>query len=227
MHAAGVEVSEHDGAGGRTALLRGALFQAWRDNKRAEPATVATLQVGGLLNSFGNGVVMPFLFIYLHNVRGIGLATAGLVLATHALVSIVAGPVFGSQIDRVGGKRMLGLALAILTVGFAGYALVETAWQGFLVAAVSGIGVGGFWPAQSTLIAGLTPTEQRPAAFSRRIFRGTKQCGAQPLPARPPMHEHLGEVSTMRLILWEVQQQLDRSAQALGVLGHEQRSLTR
>jgi len=130
------------------------------------PRSVATLQVGGLLNSFGNGVVMPFLFIYLHNVRGIGLATAGLVLATHALVSIVAGPVFGSQIDRVGGKRMLGLALAILTVGFAGYALVETAWQGFLVAAVSGIGVGGFWPAQSTLIAGLTPTEQRPAAFA-------------------------------------------------------------
>ncbi len=130
------------------------------------PRSVATLQVGGLLNSFGNGVVMPFLFIYLHNVRGIGLATAGLVLATHALVSIVAGPIFGSQIDRFGGKRMLGLALVILTVGYAGYALVETAWQGFVVAAVSGIGVGGFWPAQSTLIAGLTPTEQRPAAFA-------------------------------------------------------------
>jgi len=130
------------------------------------PRSVATLQAGGLLNSFGNGVVMPFLFIYLHNVRGIGLATAGLVLATHALVSIVAGPVFGSQIDRFGGKAMLGLSLAILTVGYAGYALVETAWQGFVVAAVSGIGVGGFWPAQSTLIAGLTPTEQRPAAFA-------------------------------------------------------------
>jgi MFS family permease len=130
------------------------------------PRSVATLQAGGLLNSFGNGVVMPFLFIYLHNVRGIGLATAGLVLATHALVSIVAGPVFGSQIDRFGGKAMLGLSLAILTVGYAGYALVETAWQGFVVAAVSGVGVGGFWPAQSTLIAGLTPTEQRPAAFA-------------------------------------------------------------
>lgn len=130
------------------------------------PRPVATLQVGGLLNSFGNGVVMPFLFIYLHNVLGIGLAVSGLILATHALVSIVAGPVFGSQIDRFGAKTMLGVSLAILTVGYAGYALVEVAWQAFVVAAVSGIGVGGFWPSQSTLVAGLTPGEQRPAAFA-------------------------------------------------------------
>jgi MFS family permease len=130
------------------------------------PRSVATLQVGGLLNSFGNGVVLPFLFIYLYNVRGIGLAVAGLVLGAHALVSIVAGPVFGSLIDRLGGKAMLGVSLAILTVGYAGYALVETAWQAFVVAAVTGVGVGGFWPAQSTLIAGLTPAEQRPAAFA-------------------------------------------------------------
>ena len=41
---------------------------------------------------------------------------------------------------------MLALSLAILTVGYAAYALVHVAWQGFVVAAVSGIGVGGFWP---------------------------------------------------------------------------------
>jgi MFS family permease len=130
------------------------------------PRSVLTLQAGGLINSFGNGFVMPFLFIYLYNVRGIGYAVVGLILATHAVVSIVAGPIFGSQIDRFGGKTMLGLSLGILTVGYAGYTLVHEPWQGFLVAAVSGIGVGGFWPSQSTLIAGLTPVEQRPSAFA-------------------------------------------------------------
>ncbi len=118
------------------------------------------------MNAFGNGMVLPFMFIYLHNVRGIELGVAGLVVGTHAVVSIASGPVFGSQIDRFGGKRMLALALAVLTVGYAAYPLVHEAWQGFLVAIVSGIGVGGFWPAQSTLITGLTPTEQRPAAFA-------------------------------------------------------------
>lgn len=118
------------------------------------------------MNSFGNGVVLPFLFIYLHNVRGIGLATVGLIVATHAVVSIVSGPVFGSQIDRFGGKAMLAISLGILTVGFGAYALVQVPWQGFVVAAVSGVGAGGFWPSQSTLLTGLTPREQRPSAFA-------------------------------------------------------------
>jgi len=111
-------------------------------------------------------MVIPFMFIYLHNVRGIELGVAGLIVGTHAVMSIVAGPVFGSQIDRFGGKRMLALALLILAVGYAGYTVVHEPWQGFLVALVSGIGVGGFWPAQSTLITGLTPPDQRPSAFA-------------------------------------------------------------
>jgi MFS family permease len=127
---------------------------------------VLTLQAGGLVNAFGNGMVIPFMFIYLHNVRGIELGVTGLIVATHAVMSIVAGPVFGSQIDRFGGKRMLAVALGILTVGYAGYTLVHEPWQGFLVALVSGTGVGGFWPAQSTLITGLTPPDQRPSAFA-------------------------------------------------------------
>ena len=130
------------------------------------PRSVLTLQAGGLVNAFGNGMVIPFMFIYLHNVRGIELGVTGLVVATHAVLSIVAGPVFGSQIDRFGGKRMLAVALGILTIGYAGYTLVHEPWQGFLVAVVSGIGVGGFWPAQSTLITGLTPADQRPSAFA-------------------------------------------------------------
>jgi MFS family permease len=130
------------------------------------PRSVTTLQMGGLVNAFGNGIVLPFMFIYLHNVRGISLAVSGLIVAAHAVFSIVAGPVFGSQIDRFGGRNMLAVSLGILTVGYAAYALVREPWQGFLVAAISGIGVGGFWPSQSTLIAGHTTPEQRPAAFA-------------------------------------------------------------
>ena len=35
------------------------------------PRTVQLLQLGGLMNAFGNGLVVPFLLIYLHNERGI------------------------------------------------------------------------------------------------------------------------------------------------------------
>jgi MFS family permease len=61
---------------------------------------------------------------------------------------------------------MLATALAILAVGYALYPLVDVAWQAFAVAAITGVGVGGFWPSQSTLIAALTTPAQRPSAFA-------------------------------------------------------------
>ena len=130
------------------------------------PRSVQTLQAGGLANAFGNGIVLPFTFIYLHNVRGISLGMIGLILAANAAVSLVAGPLTGTLVDRVGGKRLLAASLLFLAAGYGGYAFVHHPWQGFATAAVTGIGNGAFWPAQSTLIAGLTPEEKRTPAFA-------------------------------------------------------------
>ncbi|HEU0336329.1 MAG TPA: MFS transporter [Gaiellaceae bacterium] len=130
------------------------------------PRSVYTLQLGGLCNAFGNGLVLPFTFIYLYNVRGMGTATVGLIVATNAVVSIVAGPAMGTLIDRVGGRRMLAVSLLFLAVGYSLFPFVTVPWQGFVASAITGIGIGGFYPAQSTLIAGLTPPERRPAAFA-------------------------------------------------------------
>jgi MFS family permease len=130
------------------------------------PRSVQTLQAGGLANSFGNGLAVPFLFIYLHNVRGIDLGTAGLIVGTNGAVGLVAGPLIGSLIDRVGGKRTLMVSLVFMAVGYGAYPFVHAPWQGFLVAAVAGIGNGGFWPSQSSLIAALTPPDRRHKAFA-------------------------------------------------------------
>jgi MFS family permease len=130
------------------------------------PRSVQTLQAGGLVSAFGNGLLIPFLFIYLHNVRDIGLGTAGLIVAANAVVSIAAGPVFGSLVDRVGGRTMLAIALVVLAVGYGSFALVVEPWQGFLASIVTGIGNGGFWPAQSTMLATLSPPDRRHATFA-------------------------------------------------------------
>lgn len=130
------------------------------------PRPVQTLQLGGLVSAFGNGVVIPFVLIYLHNVRGISLGAAGLIVGTNALVSVVAGPVSGTLVDRVGGRSVLALALGVLAVGYGGLALVHDTWQGFAVATVMGVGNGLFWPAQSTLLATLTPADRRHATFA-------------------------------------------------------------
>ena len=91
---------------------------------------VQTLQLGGLCNAFGNGVVLPFTLIYLHNVRGISLAVAGLVIATNAAVALVAGPLSGPLVDRIGGRLVLATALVLLAVGFAFYPFVHATLAG-------------------------------------------------------------------------------------------------
>ena len=55
------------------------------------PRDVWILQAGGLVNMFGNGVIGPFLIIYLHNVRGISFAEAGFALAFGGVAALATG----------------------------------------------------------------------------------------------------------------------------------------
>ena len=69
------------------------------------------VQTGGVVNSFGNGVVFPFIVIYLHNVRGISFAAAGLALSAGAVAALAAGFSAGTVVDRAGGRNTLLLGL--------------------------------------------------------------------------------------------------------------------
>src|SRR3954469_14616353 len=132
------------------------------------PRDVWLLQLGGVANSFGNGLVLPFLVIYLHDVRGFGLGLAGLVVAVSAAAQLTAGLVAGPLVDRVGAKKVLGAGLVMQAVGFGLFPLVRSPWHAFLLIAVEGAGSAGFWPSQSTLIARLTPPARRHAAYAQQ-----------------------------------------------------------
>lgn len=132
------------------------------------PRPVWLLQAGGLANMFGNGVVVPFLVIYLHNVRGIALGLAGSIAATNALAALVSGPIAGSLADRIGARTTLVGSLVVMTVAFALFPLIHQAWHAFLLNALAGTGSGAFWPSQGTLLSALTPVERRPAAFAQQ-----------------------------------------------------------
>ena len=130
------------------------------------------MEAGGLVNAFGNGITFPFVVIYLHNVRGFSLGTAGLVLATNGAISLAASPLAGALSDKIGGRVTLGGALVLMAVGTGSFPLVREPWHAFLAMAVAGAGNGGFWPSQSTLLAGLAPQARRHAAYAlQRVSR--------------------------------------------------------
>jgi len=136
------------------------------------PRSVWTMEAGGLANAFGNGLAFPFLFIYLHNVRGFGLDTVGLIVAASAVAGIVTIPFSGVLVDRLGGRPVLAVSLVLLAVGYGLLPLVREPWHALVLMAVGGVGNGAFWPSQSTLLAGLTPPARRHAAYAlQRVTR--------------------------------------------------------
>src|SRR2546426_2253782 len=117
---------------------------------------------------FGNGVIGPFLIIYLHNVRGISLGIAGLVVASNSAAGLVSGCVGGALPDRLGPRRVLAASLILMAVAFALFPLIRAPWQAFGLNVLVGLGSGSFWPSQSTLLSSLTPKERRHAAFAQQ-----------------------------------------------------------
>jgi len=130
------------------------------------------MEAGGLVNAFGNGITYPFVVIYLHNVRGFSLGTAGLVLATNGATSLLASPIAGWLSDRIGGRLTLAGALGLMAAGISSFPLVHEPWHAYLAMAIVGAGNGSFWPSQSTLLAGLAPEARRHAAYAlQRVSR--------------------------------------------------------
>lgn len=132
------------------------------------PRDVWILQAGGLANMFGNGVIGPFLIIYLHNVRGFSLGIAGLVVATGSLAAFASGFVGGALSDRFGPRIVLSGALVTAAVAFSLFPLIRESWHAFTLNLLVGVATGSFWPSQSTLLSSLTPPARRHAAFAQQ-----------------------------------------------------------
>src|SRR6476646_3636249 len=132
------------------------------------PRPVWLLQLGGLVNAFGNGIVLPFLIIYLHNVRGISLGLAGLAAAVNSLAAFGSGFIAGSLSDRIGPRRVLMGALVSMAVAISLFPLIHDVWQAYTLNLLLGTGSGAFWPSQSSMLTGLTPVPARRSAFALR-----------------------------------------------------------
>jgi MFS family permease len=130
------------------------------------PRPVWLLQVGGLTNAFGNGIVLPFLIIYLHNVRGIPLGLAGLAAAVNSAAALCSGFVAGSLADRIGPRRVLFGALIVMAVAISLFPLIRNAWHAYALNVLLGTGSGSFWPSQSSMLTGLSPPSARHSAFA-------------------------------------------------------------
>ncbi|HVT65838.1 MAG TPA: MFS transporter [Mycobacteriales bacterium] len=118
-----------------------------------------------LLATTGQGLVLPYLFIYLTNVRHLDPTWVGVIGAWIGITGLaIAGPA-GVLVDKLGSRRVfVGLAL-LEACGLGSYAFVHSVWQALLVATVGSTGGPAVIGAFNTVMATATPEANRQRFF--------------------------------------------------------------
>ncbi|MGC9500647.1 MFS transporter [Streptomyces sp. WG7] len=133
-------------------------------------AAMRRIHVGNALSAFGLGFTVPYLYVYVAQVRGLGSVTAGLVLAVFAVAALIVLPFAGRAIVRRGPLPVLLVALVTAAVGALSLGLSASAATVLLSAAALGAGQAVMQPALATMIVDCSTTETRSRAFAMQFF---------------------------------------------------------
>jgi MFS family permease len=133
-------------------------------------AAMRRIHVGNALSAFGLGFTVPYLYVYVAQVRGLGSMTAGLVLAVFAVAALIVLPFAGRAIVRRGPLPVLLVALVTAALGALSLGLAATAATVLLSAAALGAGQAVMQPALATMIVDCSPSETRSRAFATQFF---------------------------------------------------------
>jgi MFS family permease len=123
---------------------------------------------GDALSAVGTGLSLPFLLVYLSQVRHLDLSVAGLAAAMIPLASFAGNPLGGWLADRAGPRNAVVAGLVVAAAGSVSVALVGEVWHAFVATGLVGLGAGLVWPAQDALLATTVDPDQRSSVFSVR-----------------------------------------------------------
>ncbi|MDW4918560.1 MFS transporter [Streptomyces californicus] len=133
-------------------------------------AALRRIQLGSALSAFGLGFTVPYLYVYVAQVRELGAGTAGVVLAVFAMAALAVLPFTGRAIDRRGPLPVLVVASGLASVGAAALGFASSVPAAVLAAAVLGAGTAVMQPALATMLVWCSSTATRTRAFAMQFF---------------------------------------------------------
>lgn len=129
---------------------------------------VWNIVIGTVFGRMATSMSIPFLAIYLTNVKGVSATETGLIIAVSSLVGIATSFFGGYFSDRFGRKRVLLISIFLWSLVFVGFGIVEAIWGFFLMNALNGFCRSIFEPASRALLADLTEPKNRLIIFNLR-----------------------------------------------------------
>ena len=117
------------------------------------------------ISTLGRGMTLPFTIIYMHEVRGIPLDVAGLLMSLLGVTAlVVTGPV-GALIDRLGARVVLVWGNTAQMLGAVVMAFATTPPAFVLAFVLFGIGWGVGWPGFNALTSSIVSGPVRTQFF--------------------------------------------------------------
>ncbi len=137
---------------------------------KAMGSAMRRIQAGNALSAFGLGFTVPYLYVYVAQVRDLGPTSAGIVLGAFAMAALVALPFVGALIDRRGPVPVLIGAALSAAVGAVALGSAASLVTTVASAAVLGVGTAVMQPALATMIVRCSLPETRTRAFAMQFF---------------------------------------------------------
>ncbi|EST37735.1 hypothetical protein N566_11380 [Streptomycetaceae bacterium MP113-05] len=133
-------------------------------------ATLRRIQLGNALSAFGSGFTVPYLFLYVAQVRALGSGAAGAVLAAFAAAALLVLPLVGRVIDQRGPLPVALSGVVATSVGALGVGVSTTAPSVLASAALMGGGIAVIQPALATMIVWSSTALTRSRAFATQFL---------------------------------------------------------
>ncbi len=152
------------------------MFSRFKDLQSEYPRQFWTLFWGTLVFSAGNGLIFPFLSLYLTGVLSFSMTEVGVIFVAVSVITAASQVVGGVLVDRVGRKPVMVFGLIGGVVPIVGMALTgdimvsATGSTRLLVVSIMivlfGLTGGVYGPAASAMVADLVESEKRTKAYS-------------------------------------------------------------
>ncbi|HEX4472421.1 MAG TPA: MFS transporter [Nocardioides sp.] len=113
----------------------------------------------------GTGLVLPFLVVYLHEIRGFSLGDVGLLIGLGPLMGFLAVGPGGAVIDKYGARVVMLFTMCLEVVADVALTFASALPIAVIAVVLQGIAFGVEWPAVQSLIATIVPSGLRQRYF--------------------------------------------------------------
>lgn len=121
---------------------------------------------GNLIDSVGNGMLLPLGLLYFTEVQGLPLAQVGAAMTVGQALALPVTFLAGRLMDRVGPKHVVVWANVLSAAGFVLFLLAREPWHVAGVYVLVQAGINMYFTAQRTLITHVTRAGERRSWFA-------------------------------------------------------------